>query len=110
MQTAFAQSAMAWRALGHDRAALRALSGNAVKQQILEQGAINELHQWSSTFDTGEGFAVLNALTNWLAIGDITVIRQNGEIEIIEVKSDNASSGRITRQKQRMREITDLLK
>src|SRR5260370_1147103 len=60
---------IAWRAFKHDRAALRALSGNAVKQQILDQGTINELHQWSATFDTGQGLAILNSLTNWLAIG-----------------------------------------
>ena len=101
---------IAWRALGYDRAALRALSGNAVKQQILEQGTINELHQWSSTFDTGQGLAILNALTNWLAIGDITVVKNDGEMEIIEVKSSNADSSRVSRQKQRMREVTDLLK
>jgi hypothetical protein len=89
---------------------LRALSGNAVKQQILEQGTINDLHQWSSAFDTGQGFAILNALTNWLAIGDITVIKNDGEVEIVEVKSSNADSSRVSRQKQRMREVTDLLK
>src|SRR5262249_30224772 len=44
---------IAWRALKYDRAALRALSGKAVKQQILEQGTLNELHQWSYAFDTG---------------------------------------------------------
>jgi len=73
MQTAFAQSAMAWRALGHDRAALRALCGNAVKQQILEQGTINELHQWSQTFDIrkqGQRTGVVcncrrNRIENW---------------------------------------------
>lgn len=101
---------IAWRALGYDRAALRALSGNAVKQQILEQGTINELHQWSSNFDTGQGLAILNVLTNCLAVGDVTVIKKNGEIEIVEVKSNNADSGRVSRQKERMREVTDLIR
>lgn len=101
---------IAWRALGHDRAALRALCGNAVKQQLLEQGTINELHQWSSAFDTGQGLGILNALTNWLAIGDITVIKNDGEIEVVEVKSSKADSSRVNRQKQRMREVTDLIK
>jgi hypothetical protein len=99
---------IAWRALKNDRAVLRALSGNAVKQQILDQGTINELHQWSSTFDTGQGLAILNALTNWLAIGDITVIKNSGEVEIVEVKSGSADS--MTKQKQRMRAVTALLK
>jgi hypothetical protein len=101
---------IAWRGLGHDRAALRALSGNAVKQQVLDQGIINELHQWSRSFDTGQGIAILNALTNWLAVGDITVIKNDGGVEIVEVKNSDASSNRVSRQKQRMREVTDLLK
>jgi hypothetical protein len=101
---------IAWRALGYDRAALRALSGKAVKQQILEQGTINELHQWAFTFDTGQGLAIFNSLTNWLAIGDITVIQNDGTMEVVEVKSSAADSGRITRQKQKMQEVTNLLK
>lgn len=101
---------IAWRAFGHDRAALRALSGKAVKQQVLEQGTINEMHQWSSTFDTGQGLAILNALTNWLAIGDVTVIKNDGSMEIVEVKSSDAGSNRVSRQKQKMREVTELLK
>jgi hypothetical protein len=101
---------IAWRALGHDRAALRALCGNAVKQQVLEQGTINELNQWSSVFDTGQGLAILNALTNWLAIGDVTVIKNDGEIEVVEVKSSNTDSSRVNRQKQKMREVTSMIK
>jgi hypothetical protein len=101
---------IAWRAFGHDRAALRALSGKAVKQQVLEQGTINEIHQWSSTFDRGQGLAILNALTNWLAIGDVTVLKSDGSVEIVEVKSSDAGSSRVSRQKQKMREVTELLK
>jgi len=101
---------IAWRALGYDRAALRALSGKAVKQQILEQGMLNELHEWSAIFDTGQGLAIFNAVTNWLAIGDVTVVKKDGAVEIVEVKSSATDSSRITRQKQKMREVTDLLK
>jgi hypothetical protein len=101
---------IAWRALGYDRAALRALSGKAVKQQILEQGTINELHQWASAFDTGQGLAIFNSLTNWLAIGDITIVKDDGSVEVVEVKSGVSDSGRITRQKQTMQEVTNLLK
>lgn len=43
-------------------------------------------------------------------MGDITVIKNDGEVEIVEVKSSNASSGRVGRQKQRMREVTALLR
>src|SRR5207253_3608420 len=101
---------IAWRALGHDRAALRALAGKAVKQQILEQGTINELHQWSAVFDTGQGLAIFNSLTHCLAIGDVTVFKNDGTMDTAEVKSSDTDSGRISRQKQKMREVTDLLK
>ncbi len=101
---------IAWRTLNYDRAALRALSGKAVKQQILEQGTINELQEWSTAFDTGQGVAIFNALTNWLAVGDITLVKNDQSVEIVEVKSSNVDSGRITRQKQQMRDVSDLLK
>ena len=101
---------IAWRALNYDRAALRALSGKAAKQQILEQGTINELHQWSYAFDTGQGLAIFNALTNSLAIGDVTLAKNDHSVEIIEVKSSDTGSSRVSRQKQKMTEVTDLLK
>lgn len=101
---------IAWRALGFDRAVLRALAGSAVKQQLLDEGTPNELHQFAKVFDTGEGFAILNALTNSLAIGDMTVIKNDGSLEAVEVKTTNADGTRITRQKQRMREVTELIK
>jgi hypothetical protein len=101
---------IARRSLGYDRAALRALAGKAVKQQILEQGTINELHQWASVFDTGQGLAIFNALTNWLAMGDVTVVQNDGTVEIVEVKSSGTESSRVSRQKQKLREVSDLLK
>lgn len=101
---------IAWRALGFDRAVLRALAGSAVKQQLLEQGTINEMHHFAKAFDTGQGFAILNPITNSLAIGDVTIIKNDGTVEAVEVKSTNADGGRVARQKQRMREITELIK
>jgi hypothetical protein len=101
---------IAWRALGFDRAVLRALAGSAVKQQLLDEGTSNELHQFAKVFDTGEGFAILNALTNSLAIGDVTVIKNDGSLEAVEVKTTNADGARITRQKHRMREVSELIK
>ena len=48
--------------------------------------------------------------SNCLAIGDVTIIKNDGSIEMVEVKSSDAGSNRVTRQKQRMREVTELLK
>jgi len=101
---------IAWRAFNYDRAVLRALSGKATKQEVLAEGTPQELYEWSRTFDTGTGLAILNSLTHCLAIGDVTVIKNDGAIEIVEVKSSETDSNRVTRQKQKMREVTDLIK
>lgn len=55
----------------------------------------------------GWGF---NSLTNWLAIGDVAVIRGDGTVEVVEVNGNTADSVRITRQEQEMQEVTSLLK
>ncbi|HZR29657.1 MAG TPA: hypothetical protein VFA71_12840 [Terriglobales bacterium] len=100
---------IAWRVLNYDRAVLRALSDGQSKQQIVAQGTINELTEWCHQFDTDSGIAILNSLTNWLSIGDVTVLKNDNSVEIIEVKSSKTSSSRITRQKQRMRETVNFL-
>jgi hypothetical protein len=100
---------IAWRALGYDRVALRVLSGSAVKQQILDEGAINELRIWAAAADTGKGLPIFNAATNWLALGDVTIVRHDGTVEIVEAKTSGANSPRVTRQKERMREATAIL-
>ncbi len=100
---------LAWRAVGYDRAVLRALCQNPVKQRVIAEGAQEELVQWSRSFDPGAGLAILNSITNCLSIGDITIVRNDGTIEIVEVKKSNTKSRRLTRQKQKMREILNLL-
>jgi hypothetical protein len=100
---------IAWRALGYDRIALRVLSGSAVKQQILDEGVVNELRIWAAAADTGKGLPIFNAATNWLALGDVTIIRHDGTVEIVEAKTSGDNSPRVTRQKQRMRDATELL-
>jgi hypothetical protein len=52
---------------------------------------------------------LFNALTNCLAVGDVTVVHGDGSVEIIEVKSSKTSSSRTVRQKQKMREVVHLL-
>jgi len=68
-----------------------------------------ELREWALSFDAGKGFVILNSLTNCLAIGDVTVIRDDGTAEIIEVKEGKTKSSRTVRQKQRMTETVNLL-
>jgi hypothetical protein len=100
---------IAWRTLGYDRAVTRLMSERETKQWLTSEGLIQELREWSSQFESGTGLAILNALTNCLAIGDVTVVRPDDSVEIIEVKSSNAKSGRKVRQKQKMSEVVTLL-
>jgi hypothetical protein len=100
---------VAWRALDFDRAVLRALCQNRGSQQITAPGTLGELREWSRQFDRGTGIAILNSLTNWLTYGDVTVVRNDGAVEVIEVKSSNTSSSRVVRQKRRMSELVTFL-
>ncbi len=100
---------IAWRALDYDRAVIRLMSERATKQQIMSEGLMEELFEWSIHFDQSSGIAILNSLTNCLAIGDVTVVRDDGSAEIVEVKSRNTKSRRKIRQKHKMREVATLL-
>lgn len=100
---------IAWRSLEYDRAVTHLMSERATKQTVVAEGTVQELREWSLQFDSGAGLAILNALTNCLAIGDVTVIRDDGSVEIIEVKASNAKSGRKLRQKHKMNEVVTLL-
>lgn len=88
---------------------MRLLSQRATKQQIGAEGTAHELQEWARKFDGNEGIAILNAITNALAIGDITVAKPDGSGEIIEVKASKTDSRRLTRQKKKMREVVSLL-
>lgn len=100
---------LAWRAVGYDRAVLRALCQNPVKQRVIAEGAQQELVQWSHAFDPGTGLAILNSITNCLSLGDVTVVKNDESIEIVEVKAGKGKSRRLTRQKQKMQEVVNLL-
>lgn len=100
---------IAWRAFGYDRAAMRLLGERETKQHLSSEGTVQELREWSYHFDSGSGIAILNALTNCLAIADVTVVRHDGSIEVVEVKSSNTKSSRKVRQKQAMKEVVTLL-
>ena len=100
---------LVWRAVGYDRAVLRALCQNPVKQRVIGDSTQQELDEWSRANHAGNGLVFLNSITNCLSIGDITVVKVDGAIEILEVKASAAKSRRLTRQKQKMREILTLL-
>jgi hypothetical protein len=100
---------LAWRSFGYDRFTQQILCANAVKQTILADGTIAELEEWSSINDQKGYRAIVNAVTNCVTIGDITVIDDNGNVELIEVKSGKTKSRRLTRQKGRLRDAAGVL-
>jgi hypothetical protein len=100
---------IAWRTLGYDRAVTRLMSERETKQNLASEGLLQELWEWSHNFESGNGIAILNALTNCLAVGDVTVVRADDSVEIVEVKSSNTKSSRKVRQKQKMSEVVTLL-
>lgn len=100
---------IAWRAFGYDRFTQRILCSHPVKQTILAEGTVAELDEWSSINDQEGRMAIFNALTNCIGIGDITAINQNGDVELIEVKSGKAKSGRLVRQRKQLMETTGIL-
>ena len=81
------------------------LSQNPNKAHVLTEGTLSELTAWSLQFDSSDGIPILNSITNCLTTGDITLVRDDGSVEIVEVKSSKTKSRRITRQKHRMQEV-----
>lgn len=99
-----------WRAFNYDRAALNVLSRASTKQHLSATGTAQEIREWAHHYsDSTVAIAVLNSLSNWLALGDVTVIKTDGSAEILEVKSGKSTSRRMQRQKHRMSEAVTLL-
>ena len=63
---------------------------------------INNLHKFADLFLKKDSIAIYNDITNFLRVGDITQIKKDGSIEIVEVKASKQRGSRITRQKQRI--------
>ena len=80
-----------------------------MKQTILAEGTVAEVGHWAAINDSPNRRAIFNAVTNSIAIGDVTAIDDNGDVELIEVKSGNAKSRRLIRQKQILRDAAGVL-
>lgn len=86
---------IAFRYFDYDRALLYYLGENPPRGPIKPHpGMIVELEVWSEAFDYGQAKALMNDITNYIRIGDITVFHDNGVIEFIEVKSGKSMRGR----------------
>jgi len=98
-----------WRYFNFNRAILYMLADKAPIESIKpDQGLIKSLYEFGEIFLEPDDFAILNDITNFLRVGDITRIDKDGNIELIEVKSSKKlRGGRIARQKQRMTELVE---
>ncbi len=100
---------IAWRMFDFDRATLTELANRPGRKHLNIEGINAELHEFAAVFHEREGVAVFNELTHFLKLGDVTIRKNSGEFEIVEVKTGHKTSGRITRQKQDMRRSVTFL-
>jgi hypothetical protein len=78
----------------------------------VDEGLISSIYEFSGIFLNQEQFAVLNDISNFIRVGDITVINKDGDIEFIEVKSSKKKGARkknprVRRQKKYMEELVE---
>jgi len=101
---------IAFRYFGYDRALLHYLGMKPTRGPVRPHpGLIVELQVWSEAFDYGQAKAIMNDITNYLRVGDVTVFKDNEEVEFIEVKSGKSTRGkerraRLTRQQNKLEE------
>ena len=99
---------MAWRYLNYNRAILSVLSNKEDSGPVrLDEGLITELLAFSKEILHEKKRAIINDISNFLRNGDITTIDDNGDIELIEVKSSKRRGRRITRQKEKLQEVVE---
>jgi len=94
---------IAWRLFDYDRAILQELASRASGKHVNLEGVEAELHEFGHVFNSQHGIAILNDLTHCLKLGDLTIRKDDGSFEFIEVKTKGKTSGRITRQRQDLR-------
>jgi hypothetical protein len=100
---------IAWRLFGYDRAVLYTLADRPARKHIDLRGLQAEGIEFETKFDSLESITVMNDLTHCLKIGDLTTRRGSDTFELTEVKSNGKKSGRITRQRQALRETVEFL-
>jgi len=100
-----------WRLFNYNRAFLYLLADKEPMGPIrMDKGMIESLYELADIFLDPENIAMLNDISNFLRIGDITKIGSDGNIELIEVKSSGGRGGRrIQRQKQKMSELVEFI-
>jgi hypothetical protein len=100
---------IAWRLFDYDRAVLYMIADRPAAHHVELEGLPSELVQFGQVYEARDGIAVLNDLTHFLKLGDVTVRKDSGHFELIEVKKGRRTSGRITRQKAAMEHVVQLV-
>ncbi|MHA1757244.1 MAG: hypothetical protein ACTSVV_10775 [Promethearchaeota archaeon] len=98
---------IAWRMFNYDRAILYTLAEHPSGGDINELGLRAEIGELYKIYESGTGIAILNDLTNFLKIGDITVAKKDGTYEIIEVKSSRRRGRRIRKQEETLKSTVE---
>lgn len=94
---------IAWRTLGSNRALFSHMVARPSPGPISREGLESELMEFAKTFEVQEGIAILNDITNFLRVGDVTILKDDGTLEFVEVKSKRPRGGaRFSRQKKRL--------
>ena len=97
-----------WRFFNYNRALLYTV---ADKQPIdivaSDKGLRNSLMEFADVLINRGHNAILNDISNFLRIGDVTNIKPDGSIEFIEVKSSKKRGARFKRQKERMQQTVE---
>jgi len=97
-----------WKLLNYNRPILSMLADKQPIETIRpDKGTINNLYEFQDIFLKHDSIAILNDITNFLRVGDVTQINKDGDIEIIEVKSSKMKNPRIARQKRNMIELVE---
>ena len=104
-----------WRNFNFNRAILYLLADKEPIENLkVDEGLISSIYRFSDIFLDQETFAILNDISNFIRVGDITVINKDGDIEFIEVKSGKKKgprkkNPRVRRQKKYMEELVEFL-
>jgi hypothetical protein len=99
-----------WRYLDYNRAILFTLANKEPIEVIrADKGTFANLDEFAEVYSEHGSVAIYNDITNYLRIGDVTQFKDDGSIEIIEVKAGKQRGGRISRQKERMEELVEFV-
>lgn len=104
---------IAWRYFNFNRAILYILADKEPIEYVTpDEGLISSVYKFADIFWDKEKFAILSDITNFIRVGDLTVINKDGGIEFVEVKSGKKKgarklNSRVRRQKKHMEELVE---